>query len=112
MPDMGCRSLVPIDARIQREADVPMQAMRLVDVMNMLAGVPSKTRIVILDACRNNPFSEINKTTSGPPVSIGIGMPIGRGGGYHSGPIRSGPPSSGGADDGPAASLPEPSRLA
>jgi len=32
-------------------------------VMNALASVPSKSRIVILDACRNNPFSEINKTS-------------------------------------------------
>src|SRR5262245_18268795 len=59
----GENFLVPVDARIQREADVPLQAMRLADVMNTLAAVPSKTRIVILDACRNNPFSEINKTT-------------------------------------------------
>jgi uncharacterized caspase-like protein len=59
----GENFLVPVDARIAREADVPVQAVRLTDVMNMLSTVPSKTRIVILDACRNNPFSEINKTT-------------------------------------------------
>ncbi|MFL6951750.1 MAG: caspase family protein [Xanthobacteraceae bacterium] len=59
----GENYLVPVDAKIQREADVPLQAMRLADLMNALASVPSKTRIVILDACRNNPFSEINKTT-------------------------------------------------
>lgn len=59
----GENYLVPVDASIQREADVPLQAMRLADLMNALATVPSKTRIVILDACRNNPFSEINKTT-------------------------------------------------
>lgn len=59
----GENYLVPIDARIQREADVPLQAMRLGDVMSALAAVPSKARIVMLDACRNNPFSEINKTT-------------------------------------------------
>ena len=58
----GENFLVPIDARIQREADVPLQAMRLGDVMNAFANVPSKMRILILDACRNNPFSEINKS--------------------------------------------------
>ena len=58
----GENFLVPIDASIQREADVPLQATRLADVMNALAAVPSKSRIIILDACRNNPFSEINKT--------------------------------------------------
>jgi hypothetical protein len=59
----GENFLVPIDARIQREADVPMQAMRLADLMNILRAVPTKATIAILDACRNNPFSEINKTT-------------------------------------------------
>ncbi|HEY1365001.1 MAG TPA: caspase family protein [Xanthobacteraceae bacterium] len=59
----GENFLVPVDAHITREADVPLQAMRLADLMNALSAVPSKTRIVILDACRNNPFSAINKTT-------------------------------------------------
>jgi uncharacterized caspase-like protein len=59
----GENYLVPIDAAIVREADVPLQAVRLVDLMNALAAVPSKSRIVMLDACRNNPFSEINKVT-------------------------------------------------
>lgn len=57
----GENFLVPVDARITRESDVPLQTVRLADVMNALAAVPSRTRIVILDACRNNPFSEINK---------------------------------------------------
>jgi uncharacterized caspase-like protein len=59
----GDNYLVPVDANIQRETDVPLQAVRLGDLMNALALVPSKTRIVMLDACRNNPFSEINKTS-------------------------------------------------
>ena len=59
----GENFLLPIDARIEREADVPFQALRLADVMNALASVPSRMRIVMLDACRNNPFSAINKTT-------------------------------------------------
>jgi hypothetical protein len=59
----GENFLVPIDAHIGRESDVPLQALRLNDLMNTLASVPSKTRIVLLDACRNNPFSDINKTT-------------------------------------------------
>ncbi len=59
----GDNYLVPVDARILREADVPLQTVRLADLMNALAAVPSKARIVMLDACRNNPFSEINKVT-------------------------------------------------
>src|SRR5262245_18449947 len=59
----GENFLVPIYARIQRESDVPLQAMRPADVMNALAALRNKARIVILDACRNNPFSDITKTT-------------------------------------------------
>jgi uncharacterized caspase-like protein len=59
----GENYLVPVDARIEREADVPLQAVRLADVMNALSTIHSKSNIVILDACRNNPFSAINKTT-------------------------------------------------
>ena len=73
----GENYLVPIDASILREGDVPFQAIRLADLMSALAAVPSKARIVMLDACRNNPFSEINKVTGkglaivdAPPNSI------------------------------------------
>jgi hypothetical protein len=59
----GENFLVPVDAVIQRETDVAMQAVRLLDVMNALAAAPSRVRIVILDACRNNPFSQIRQTT-------------------------------------------------
>jgi len=53
----GENFLIPVDARIQREADIPIEAVRLADLMNALSSVPSKMRIVILDACRNNPFA-------------------------------------------------------
>lgn len=59
----GDNYLVPTDAAIKQEADVPLQTLRLADLMNALAAAPSKTRIVMLDACRNNPFSELNKTS-------------------------------------------------
>jgi len=59
----GENFLVPVDARIAREADVPLQTVRLNDVVSALSAVPIKTRLFVLDACRNNPFSEINKVT-------------------------------------------------
>jgi hypothetical protein len=58
----GENYLVPVDVNLARELDVPLQSVRLNDLMNALASVPSKTRIIMLDACRNNPFGEINKT--------------------------------------------------
>ena len=58
----GENFLVPVDAKIQSEADIAKEAVRLADVMNALAAAPSKMRIVILDACRNNPFATAKQT--------------------------------------------------
>ena len=58
----GENYLVPVDVDPKREADIPLQAVRLNDLLNTLTSVPSKMRIVLLDACRNNPFPAINKT--------------------------------------------------
>jgi uncharacterized caspase-like protein len=52
----GANFLVPVDVDPRREADIPLQAVRLNDVLNTLNAVPSKMRILLLDACRNNPF--------------------------------------------------------
>src|SRR5215210_7717737 len=59
----GENYLVPTDANIEREADVPLSTMRLADVMKALESLPSKMRVVILDACRNNPYTTLQKTT-------------------------------------------------
>jgi hypothetical protein len=61
----GENFLVPVDVDPKREADIPIQAVRLNDVLNTLTSVPSRMRILLLDACRNNPFPEISKTAGG-----------------------------------------------
>jgi uncharacterized caspase-like protein len=58
----GENYLVPVDVDPKREADIPIQAVRLNDILNTLNSVPSKMRILLLDACRNNPFPELSKT--------------------------------------------------
>src|SRR5205814_8973921 len=58
----GENYLVPVDIDVKREADIPLQAVRLNDILNTLNSVPSKMRILLLDACRNNPFPAINQT--------------------------------------------------
>jgi hypothetical protein len=58
----GENFLIPVDIEPKREADIPLQAVRLNDVLNALTAVPSKMRILLLDACRNNPFPDISKT--------------------------------------------------
>ena len=59
----GENYLVPVDVDPKREADIPLQAVRLSDLMNTLGALPIRMRIVMLDACRDNPFPAINTTT-------------------------------------------------
>ncbi|HXV29563.1 MAG TPA: caspase family protein, partial [Sinorhizobium sp.] len=61
----GENFLVPIEIDPKREADIPLQAVRLNDILNTLTSVPSKMRILLLDACRNNPFPELKTAGSG-----------------------------------------------
>jgi hypothetical protein len=61
----GENYLVPIDARISSEPDLVNGSVRLVDVMATLETIPSRMRIVILDACRNNPFPSLNEAGRG-----------------------------------------------
>jgi uncharacterized caspase-like protein len=61
----GENFLVPVDVDPKREADIPLQAVRLNDILNTLTSVPSKMRILMLDACRNNPFPGISNTAGG-----------------------------------------------
>ena len=61
----GENFLVPVDIDPKRESDIPIQAVRLNDVLNTLTSAPSKMRILMLDACRNNPFGEISKSAGG-----------------------------------------------
>ncbi|MGX9429651.1 MULTISPECIES: caspase family protein [Bradyrhizobium] len=61
----GENFLVPTDVDPKREADIPIQAVRLNDVLNTLNSVPSKMRILLLDACRNNPFPQLKSAGQG-----------------------------------------------
>jgi hypothetical protein len=61
----GENYLVPVDARISSEPDLIDGSVRLVDVMATLEAIPSRMRIVILDACRNNPFPSLNDAGRG-----------------------------------------------
>ena len=60
----GVNYLVPVDATIYTENDVEYNC---VDVGRMLAKMEdarSRTNIVILDACRNNPFARSYRSTT------------------------------------------------
>src|SRR5262249_47755944 len=62
MEGNGTNYLIPIDARLERDTDVEDEAVSLDRVVQLLE--PAKRlRLVILDACRNNPFVPAMKRT-------------------------------------------------
>src|SRR5262245_50299468 len=61
----GENYLLPVDARISSPSDLDGNSLRLVDLMGTLESIQSRMRIVVLDACRNNPFPEVNDTGRG-----------------------------------------------
>jgi formylglycine-generating enzyme required for sulfatase activity/uncharacterized caspase-like protein len=52
----GSNYLVPVSANPQREADVDFQMMDANLVLRQMEGAGTKLNVLILDACRNNPF--------------------------------------------------------
>ena len=61
----GENYLLPIDARISKLSDLDGNSLRLVDLMGTLETITSRMRIVVLDACRNNPFPEVDDSGRG-----------------------------------------------
>ena len=61
----GENYLLPVDAKISSPYDLDGNSLRLVDLMGTLDSISSRMRIVVLDACRNNPFPEVNDAGRG-----------------------------------------------
>ena len=52
----GNNYLIPVDAKLENENDVEYDTVRADRVLTKMENAGSKTNIVILDACRDNPF--------------------------------------------------------
>jgi uncharacterized caspase-like protein len=52
----GDNYFVPVDSAINRDTDVPTEALRTGDYIRQLASLPLKAGIVVLDAARQQPF--------------------------------------------------------
>jgi uncharacterized caspase-like protein len=68
----GQNYLVPIDARLRSDRDVQFEAVPLDQVLTSIEGA-RKLRLVILDACRDNPFAQ-QMTRSLASRSVGRGL--------------------------------------
>jgi uncharacterized caspase-like protein len=65
----GDNYFVPVDAQINRDADVPIEAIRIADFTHALAATPGKARIIVLDAARTNPYA-----AQGSPLAPGLAL--------------------------------------
>jgi len=65
----GDNYFVPVDANLERDTDVPIEAIRVADFTRALAGLPLDGRIFVLDAARANPFP-----TKGNALAGGLGL--------------------------------------
>ena len=66
----GVNYLVPVDARLERDTDVRFETVALYDVLASTVG--ASLRVVIRDACRNNPLSRsMQRTGAARSVSRG-----------------------------------------
>ncbi len=55
----GSNYLLPIDVSLDDPADLDLMAVEARSVLHQMASANNKTNIVILDACRNNPFEDL-----------------------------------------------------
>ena len=65
----GDNYFVPVDAQINRDADVPIDALRISDFARALAQTPGRARIIVLDAARANPYA-----SQGSPLAPGLAL--------------------------------------
>src|SRR5271166_60446 len=65
----GDNYVVPIDATLRRDADVPIEAIRVGDFVHALATLPGRARIVVLDAARAGPYA-----IEGAPLAPGLAL--------------------------------------
>lgn len=57
MQSDGENYLIPVDADLQSESDIPYETLPLGKVLGRMEDAGNRLNIVILDACRDNPFS-------------------------------------------------------
>ena len=61
----GRNFLMPVGADIKREDEVPYKAVDVQQVLDKMETAKNRINVVILDACRDNPFARISRSGSG-----------------------------------------------
>jgi uncharacterized caspase-like protein len=65
----GENYIVPIDATLAREEDIPLEAIRISDLTRPLSGTPGGVKLVVIDAARPLPYKP-----AGPPPASGLAL--------------------------------------
>lgn len=60
----GVNYLIPVDAQINTEVDVEVESVDANRVLNAMRTAGNRLNIVILDACRNNPFARSSRSAT------------------------------------------------
>jgi uncharacterized caspase-like protein len=61
----GDNYFVPVDAQIARDADIPIQAIKISDFSHALAATPGRARIIVIDAARANSLAADRSALAG-----------------------------------------------
>ena len=59
----GQNYLVPVDAKLTSEASIAFNAMPVTQILDTMDEMKIRHKFIILDACRNNPFSNVSTST-------------------------------------------------
>jgi uncharacterized caspase-like protein len=65
----GENYIVPIDATIARDEDIPIEAVRISDITRPLSGAPGGVKLVVIDAARQHPY-----LPAGTPLASGLAL--------------------------------------
>jgi uncharacterized caspase-like protein len=65
----GENYFIPVDAKISRDTDIPIEGLRISDYTRQLASIPLKASVIVLDAARQQPFIE-----GGNPIAGGLAL--------------------------------------
>lgn len=65
--------IIPVDAAINKSSDVPKQALNVAAVVDAFKSAGNSLNIVVLDACRNNPFGSSADVKGLAPMDAPVG---------------------------------------
>jgi hypothetical protein len=68
----GVNYIIPVDAQLKADRDIDLETVNIGQVLNMIEGA-KRLRVVILDACRDNPFaSQMRRTMASRSLGRGL----------------------------------------